>query len=95
MVYLVVISRVPYPIALSSIDVLRCVDMEAVGRKIFVGGLPIEANNEMINADFGKFGEIEDIYLPADRETGKLRGFCFVTFKDPRDAKDAADSMHG
>ena len=68
---------------------------DAVGRKIFVGGLPFEAHEAVIREDFGRFGEIEDIYLPTDRETQKPRGFGFVTFKDPRDAKDASDSMHG
>jgi len=68
---------------------------DAEGRKIFVGGLPFQADEQQIREDFGKFGDIEDVYLPADKETGKLRGFGFVTFKDPRDARDASDSMHG
>eukprot|EP00966_Prymnesium_polylepis_P064714 1501250-Prymnesium_polylepis.1 len=68
---------------------------DAEGRKIFVGGLPFEADEGMIREDFGKFGEVEDIYLPTDKETGKPRGFGFVTYKDGRDAKDASDSMHG
>jgi len=65
------------------------------GRKVFVGGLPFSADDRLIREDFGKFGEIEDVYLPSDRESGKPRGFGFVTFKDPRDARDASDEMHG
>lgn len=65
------------------------------GRKIFVGGLPFDAGDSEIRDDFGKFGNIEDIYLPTEKETGRPRGFGFVTFADPRDAKDAADAMHG
>ena len=41
-----------------------------------------------------QFGEIVDIYLPKDRETGKLRGFGFVSFKDALDAQDASKEMH-
>ena len=68
---------------------------DAEGRKIFIGGLPFDADNRMIEDDFGKYGEIEDIYLPTDRDTGKPRGFGFVTYKDPRDAEDASSQMHG
>eukprot|EP00967_Tisochrysis_lutea_P152836 scaffold300343_cov28-Tisochrysis_lutea.AAC.3 len=65
------------------------------GRKIFIGGLPFGADEAQIRADFGKYGEIEDVYLPRERETDKLRGFGFVTFKDARDAQDASDQMSG
>ena len=68
---------------------------DAEGRKIFVGGLPFEVEKEALHADFGKFGEIEDVYLPTERETGKMRGFGFVTYRDGRDAEDAAKDMHG
>jgi len=33
--------------------------------------------------------------LPTDRDTGKLRGFAFVTYRDSRDAHDACGAMHG
>ena len=65
------------------------------GRKVFVGGIPFGVEKQDVNKDFSEFGEIEDVYLPTDRETGKLRGFGFVTFKDARDAQEAASSMHG
>lgn len=65
------------------------------GRKIFVGGLPFSVDEEGIRSDFGKFGPIEDVYLPRDRESDRPRGFGFVTFKDARDAEDAAKDMHG
>ena len=65
------------------------------GRKIFIGGLPCECGDMEIREDFGKFGGIDDIYLPTDKETGKPRGFGFVTFTDARDAQDAAEAMHG
>ena len=68
---------------------------DADGRKVFVGGLPFQAGEDDIRTDFGKYGEIEDVYLPTDRDTGKLRGFGFVTFKDSRDAEDASSGMHG
>lgn len=68
---------------------------DAEGRKIFVGGIPFGVDQQTVREDFGRFGEIEDVYLPTDRETGKLRGFGFVTFRDPRDAQESAAQMHG
>ena len=43
------------------------------GRKIFVGGLPFSADEHSIREDFGKFGEIEDVYLPRDKELDRPR----------------------
>ena len=65
------------------------------GRKVFVGGIPFGVDQHNVREDFGKYGEIEDVYLPQDRETGKLRGFGFVTFRDSRDANDAAKALNG
>ena len=64
-------------------------------RKVFVGGLNFDADEAQIREDFGKFGEIEDIFLPKDRDTGKPRGFGFITYREYRDAQDAAAEMHG
>lgn len=41
---------------------------------------------------FARYGPVVDVHLPADRDTGKVRGFAFVTFQDSRDA-DAALAM--
>ena len=87
-------ARERRPLRETMAGVSRRVD-DAEGRKIFVGGLPFEVDKEALSSDFGKFGEIEDIYLPTERETGRLRGFGFVTYRDGRDAEDAARDMHG
>ena len=65
------------------------------GRKVFVGGIALGVDQQGVREAFEKFGDIEDVYLPSDRNTGKLRGFGFVTYRDPRDAEDAAKEMHG
>ena len=43
-------------------------------RKVFVGGLFFDADEAQLRQDFGKFGDIEDIFLPRDRDTQKPRG---------------------
>ena len=44
---------------------------------------------------FGKYGEIKDVHLPTDRETGRLRGFAFLSYNDTRDCDDALAAMNG
>ena len=63
-------------------------------RKIFLGGIAIGIDKQQIGEDFSRFGEIEDIYMPTNRDTGKLRGFGFVTFKEAKSAH-AACELHG
>ena len=68
---------------------------DSEGRKVFVGGIPFGVDMHNIREDFGRFGPIEDVYLPQDKETGKLRGFGFVTFERPADAEEASAQMNG
>uniref|UniRef100_A0A8C6YF11 RRM domain-containing protein n=1 Tax=Naja naja TaxID=35670 RepID=A0A8C6YF11_NAJNA len=63
--------------------------------KLFVGGLNIETNEKALESVFGKYGRIVEVLLMKDRETNKSRGFAFVTFESPADAKDAARDMNG
>ena len=63
--------------------------------KIFVGGLPDSLNVDGLRREFEKFGRIVDCFTPGDRDTGKHKGFGFVTFEDVRDAEDAMREMDG
>nr|XP_034958702.1 RNA-binding motif protein, X chromosome isoform X5 [Zootoca vivipara] len=63
--------------------------------KLFIGGLNTETNEKALESVFGKYGHIVEVLLMKDRETNKSRGFAFVTFESPADAKDAARDMNG
>lgn len=52
-------------------------------RKLFVGGLSWETNEQGFREYFEKYGEIADVKIMEEPETKKPRGFGFVTFKDP------------
>ena len=56
---------------------------------------PFLAGDDDLRSDFGKFGNITDVFMPQDRYSGKPRGFAFITFEDPRDAEDACKDMNG
>ncbi|XP_042196544.1 RNA-binding motif protein, X chromosome isoform X2 [Callorhinchus milii] len=63
--------------------------------KLFIGGLNTETNEKALESVFGKYGRIVEVLLMKDRETNKSRGFAFVTFESPADARDAARDMNG
>ncbi|XP_062054124.1 RNA-binding motif protein, X-linked-like-2 [Lepus europaeus] len=63
--------------------------------KLFIGGLNPETDEKALEAAFGKYGRIIEVLLMKDRETSKSRGFAFVTFESPADAKAAARDMNG
>ncbi|XP_045412463.1 RNA-binding motif protein, X-linked-like-2 [Lemur catta] len=63
--------------------------------KLFVGGLDLETDEKGLEAAFGKYGRIVEVLLMKDRETSKSRGFAFVTFESPADAKAAVRDMNG
>ena len=62
---------------------------------IFVGGIPYELTEGDIICVFSQFGEILDINLVRDRETGKSKGFCFLKYDDQRSTVLAVDNFNG
>ncbi|KAJ3587341.1 hypothetical protein NHX12_010939 [Muraenolepis orangiensis] len=62
--------------------------------KLFIGGLNTETDEKALEQYFSKYGRIVEVLLMKDRETTKSRGFAFVTFESPSDAKDAAREMN-
>jgi len=51
-------------------------------RKIFVGSLVFKSDEKDLKEFYGQFGEITDCVVMKDKQTGKSRGFGFVTFQD-------------
>lgn len=62
-----------------------------MGSKLFVGGLSWNTNDEGLRQAFASFGEIIEAKVIMDRETGRSRGFGFVTFSDESGAKSALE----
>ncbi|MEE6487575.1 hypothetical protein FKM82_014943 [Ascaphus truei] len=63
--------------------------------KLFVGGLSFDTDEQNLEEVFGKYGQISEVVVVKDRETKRSRGFGFVTFENPEDAKDAMEAMNG
>lgn len=56
-------------------------------RKLFVGGLPTDVTEEEFELFWRQFGEIADSVVMIDKESGRSRGFGFVTFKEQATAR--------
>ncbi|HFE44128.1 MAG TPA: RNA-binding protein [Nannocystis exedens] len=63
--------------------------------KLFVGGLAWATTKESLYAAFARFGEVTEAVVVLDRESGRSRGFGFVTFANEADGKAALESMNG
>lgn len=57
--------------------------------KIFVGRLAWKTTREILASYFGKYGQVTDARVVADRTTGRSKGFGFVTFADQAGADQA------
>jgi len=47
--------------------------------KLFVGGLPYHTTDQSLREYFKQFGDIEEAVVITDRQTGKSRGYGFVS----------------
>ena len=55
--------------------------------KMYVGNLPFAAQEQDIRELFSQYGGVTEVFLPMDRESGRPRGFAFVTM-------DSAEAMN-
>lgn len=63
--------------------------------KVFVGNLSFDTTREEIEALFAPLGEIADIAIPTDRDSGRPRGFAFVTYASAEHATQAIQQLDG
>jgi len=69
--------------------------MSSASVKLFIGGLSWNTSDESLRDKFSEYGNVEDAVVIRDRETGRSRGFGFVTYTNNNDAEDAMKQMHG
>ncbi len=63
--------------------------------KLYVSNLSFETTEEALRAAFAPFGTVTEVYVATDRETGRPRGFAFVTFSAPAESQAAIMKMNG
>ena len=63
-------------------------------KKLYVGNLPWSLNNDSLKEVFAQFGEIVEAIVIMDNQSGRSKGFGFVTFANEADAEKAVAEMH-
>lgn len=63
--------------------------------KIYVGNFSYGVTEEELNELFSQYGAIQELNLIKDRETGRSRGFAFITYDSQKNAENAITSVNG
>lgn len=66
-----------------------------MNKKLFIGGLSWNTSESRLRETFERFGDLDDIRIITDRDTGRSRGFGFVTFTEEESAQKAIAEMDG
>jgi len=67
-----------------------------MGTKLFVGNLNFKTTEDALRAAFSIKGRnVKSVAMPADRETGRPRGFAFIEMGSEEDAQGAIQDMDG
>ena len=66
-----------------------------MNNKLFVGNLPFSINEDDLYATFGVHGNVLDATVMVDRQTGRPRGFAFVTMSTEEEAANAIVGLNG
>jgi len=63
--------------------------------KIYVGNMSFKTTEDTLRQLFEAFGEVQEVSLVTDRDTGRPRGFAFVTMPDDAEGKAAIEGTNG
>lgn len=66
-----------------------------MSKKLFIGGLSWGTRDDSLRQAFEKFGQVDEAKVIVDRDTGRSRGFGFVTFSEGDAADRAIQEMNG
>ncbi|MEM9415423.1 MAG: RNA-binding protein [Planctomycetota bacterium] len=62
--------------------------------KIYVGNMSFSTTQESLEALFSNYGQVQEVAVITDRDTGRPRGFAFVTMDDDG-GKQAIEALNG
>ncbi|XP_023541373.1 glycine-rich RNA-binding protein 4, mitochondrial-like [Cucurbita pepo subsp. pepo] len=85
------IGSISQPSQLSIFQAIRFMSSS----KVFVGGLSYGTDDHSLREAFTKYGEVVEARVILDRDTGRSRGFGFVTFVGNEEASSAIQALDG
>jgi RNA recognition motif-containing protein len=66
-----------------------------MGNRLYVGNLSFHTSSDAVRGAFSQFGDVTDVHLVTDRQTGQPRGFGFVTMSTTQAAQAAITGLNG
>ena len=66
-----------------------------MSKKLFVGGLSWSTTDDRLKKAFEDYGTVRDAKVITDHDTGRSRGFGFITFSEAAGARSAIREMNG
>ena len=64
-------------------------------KNLFVGNLPFGTTEDALRDHFSPFGEVQQVRIMTDRDTGRSRGFAFVEMVQDEEAAKAIAALNG
>ncbi len=64
-------------------------------KNLFVGNLTFNTTEDALRGLFSPFGEVQQVKIMTDRDTGRSRGFAFVEMAQDEDAAKAIGALNG
>ncbi len=64
-------------------------------QNLFIGSLAYATNDDSLKAFFEQVGEVDSARVITDRESGRSKGFGFVSFVDEANNQKAVDQLNG
>lgn len=62
---------------------------------IYIGNISFRATVDDLRQLFEQYGEVKNVTVITDRETGRSRGFGFIEMANASDGKAAIEALHG
>jgi cold-inducible RNA-binding protein len=69
--------------------------LESRTMKLYVGNLSFSTTEETLQAEFGAHGQVDEVAVITDRDTGRPRGFAFVSMTNDGEARAAIEALNG
>ena len=66
-----------------------------MGNRLYVGNLSFGTDETALRTAFGAHGQVMDVKIITDRDTGQSRGFAFVEMADVGSTKNAMTKLNG
>lgn len=63
--------------------------------QIYVGNMSYQTTEESLESLFAGYGDVANVKIINDRETGRPKGFGFVTMNDDAQAQSAIEALNG